>query len=213
MQVKTSLGVILAVAIGAAGCDSRPTAEIDAARASLERAASNAGTYAADSLQAAREAATALEAELSAQDAKWWKSYDRARDLAASAVAAGEKAVTDAGAERERVEARAKAAAEARARLASTAVRPGGAIKTPVKVKNVAPQYPEVARSARVGGTVQIEATIGPDGKVADTKVVKSSPLLDQAALDAVRQWEYQPTRVKGVAVPVIINVAVTFQP
>ena len=64
--------------------------------------------------------------------------------------------------------------------------------------------YPAVAKSARVGGTVQVELTIDPDGKVADARVVKSVPLLDQAALDAVKQWEYTPTRVKGVAVPVI---------
>jgi protein TonB len=64
-----------------------------------------------------------------------------------------------------------------------------------------------------VGGTVQVEATIAPDGKVSDARVVKSVPLLDQAALDAVKQWEYKPTMVKGVAVPVIVNVAINFKP
>jgi outer membrane biosynthesis protein TonB len=42
---------------------------------------------------------------------------------------------------------------------------------------------------------------------------MKSVPLLDEAALDAVKQWEYAPTRVKGVAVPVILNVAINFKP
>jgi protein TonB len=77
----------------------------------------------------------------------------------------------------------------------------------------VTPVYPAIAKSNRIGGTVQLELTIGPDGKVADARVLKSVPVLDQAALDAVRQWEYAPTRVKGVAVPVIVNVAIDFQP
>ena len=99
-----------------------------------------------------------------------------------------------------------------RAKLANTAVRPGGAVRNPTKIKDVTPVYPAIAKSARVSGTVQIELTIGPDGKVADWRVVKGVPLLDEAALDAVKQWEYTPTRVKGVAVPVIINVAVNFK-
>ena len=60
----------------------------------------------------------------------------------------------------------------------------------PIKIKDVAPVYPAIARSARVTGAVTVEATIGEDGKVADARVVKSVPLLDQAALDAVRQWD-----------------------
>ena len=56
-----------------------------------------------------------------------------------------------------------------------------------------------------------IEATIGEDGKVLDAKVVRSIPLLDQAALDAVRQWEYRPTLLNGVPVPVLINITINF--
>jgi protein TonB len=52
---------------------------------------------------------------------------------------------------------------------------------------------------------------IGIDGKVADAKVLRSIPLLDQAALAAVRQWEYTPTLLNGVPVPVIMTVTVTF--
>lgn len=216
MRVTTSSGIILALAIAAAGCQSRPTADIDAARASLDRAAAGAGEYAAESLKAAQEATAALDAELAAQEARWIKSYDRTRELAASARAAGEKALADAAAERERAEAaaaKARAEAEARAKLAATAVRVGGAIRSPVKIKDVTPEYPPLAKSARLGGSVQIEATIGPDGKIADARVVKSTAPFDEAALDAVRQWEYRPTLVRGVAVPVIINVAVNFQP
>ena len=56
-----------------------------------------------------------------------------------------------------------------------------------------------------------IEATIGPNGKVQDARVLRSIPLLDQAALDAVSQWEYSPTLLNGVPVPVIMTVTVNF--
>ena len=90
-------------------------------------------------------------------------------------------------------------------------VRVGGAIKQPTKLKNVPPVYPPIAQSARVQGVVIIEATIGPDGRVTDTKVLRSIPLLDQAAVDAVKQWTYTPTLLNGVPVPVIMTVTVNF--
>jgi protein TonB len=80
-----------------------------------------------------------------------------------------------------------------------------------VRVKNVNPVYPSIAQSARVQGVVIIEATIGVDGRVQDTKVLRSIPLLDQAAVDAVRQWTYTPTLLNGVPVPVIMTVTVNF--
>jgi len=80
-----------------------------------------------------------------------------------------------------------------------------------VRVKNVNPVYPSIAQSARVQGVVIIEATIGPDGRVQDTKVLRSIPLLDQAAVDAVKQWTYTPTLLNGVPVPVIMTVTVNF--
>jgi protein TonB len=90
-------------------------------------------------------------------------------------------------------------------------VRVGGNIKPPTKVKDVRPSYPPIAQSARVQGVVIIEATIGPNGRVQDARVLRSIPLLDQAALDAVRQWEYTPTLLNGVPVPVIMTVTVNF--
>ena len=221
MLAMRRLSVILLVLTFAAACGTRPTTEIDAAKAALDRASASAAQYAPESLKAAQDANADLDAELAAQDARWIKSYDRARELATSARLASEKAITDAAAGKARAEAAAAAAAAAkvkadtgaRAKLATRAVRVGGAIRNPTKTKNVLPVYPVVAKSARVGGTVIVEATVGPDGKIADARVVKSVPLLDQAALDAVRQWEYAPTRVRGVAVPVIINVAINFQP
>jgi protein TonB len=90
-------------------------------------------------------------------------------------------------------------------------VRVGGAIKPPTKIKDVRPVYPPIAQSARVSGVVIIEATIGADGKVKDAKVLRSIPLLDQAALDAVKQWTFTPTLLNGVPVPVIMTVTVNF--
>jgi protein TonB len=90
-------------------------------------------------------------------------------------------------------------------------VRVGGNIKPPQKTRDVRPVYPPIAQSARVQGIVIIEATIGPDGAVKDAKVLRSIPLLDQAALDAVRQWVFTPTLLNGVPVPVIMTVTVQF--
>jgi len=91
------------------------------------------------------------------------------------------------------------------------AVRVGGQIKQPTKTKDVRPTYPAIAQSARVQGVVIIEAVIGPNGRVQDAKVLRSIPLLDQAALDAVRQWEFTPTLLNNVPVPVIMTVTVQF--
>ena len=91
-------------------------------------------------------------------------------------------------------------------------VRVGGQIRQPHKTRDVRPVYPPLALAARVQGIVIIEATIGVDGRVINARPLRSVPLLDQAALDAVRQWEYVPTTLNGVAVPVIMSVTVTFQ-
>jgi TonB family protein len=90
-------------------------------------------------------------------------------------------------------------------------VRVGGGIKAPTQIKKVQPVYPAIAQSARVSGVVIMEALIGVDGRVTNAQVLRSIPLLDQAALDAVKQWEYTPTLLNGVPVPVIMTVTVTF--
>jgi TonB family protein len=87
----------------------------------------------------------------------------------------------------------------------------GGTIAPPAKLKHVEPEYPKVAISARIQGVVTVEATIDVNGKVTDAKILNSVPLLDQAALDAVRQWEFAVTRLNGVPVPVIMTVTVNF--
>lgn len=87
----------------------------------------------------------------------------------------------------------------------------GGTIRRPVKVGGNDPVYPPMARAASVQGIVIIEATIGADGHVVNARILRSLPLLDQAALDAVRQWQYTPTLLNGVPVPVIMTVTVNF--
>jgi periplasmic protein TonB len=76
----------------------------------------------------------------------------------------------------------------------------------------VRPVYPPIAQSARVAGIVIIEATVGPDGTVTDARVLRGVPLLNDAAVEAVRQWQYEPTLLNGVAVPVIMTVTVNFK-
>ena len=88
----------------------------------------------------------------------------------------------------------------------------GGNIKPPARTKYVAPQYPDMARNARVQGVVILEAVIGADGKVEQARVLRSQPLLDEAALAAVRAWEYTPTLLNGQPTPVIMTVTVQFR-
>jgi periplasmic protein TonB len=95
---------------------------------------------------------------------------------------------------------------------AQVPVTPGGEIKRPVKVKDVVPIYPSIARAARVQGVVIVEATIGADGKVQNARILRSIPLLDAAALDAVRQWEYTPTLLNGTPIRIVMTVTVDFR-
>jgi TonB family protein len=91
------------------------------------------------------------------------------------------------------------------------AVRVGNGLKTPTKIKDVRPVYPLEALDAKVQGVVIIEATIDREGRVSDAKILRSIPLLDEAALTAVRQWEFVPTMLNGAPVPVIMTVTVNF--
>jgi protein TonB len=91
-------------------------------------------------------------------------------------------------------------------------VRVGGHVRPPEKVRDAAPLYPAIAQAARVEGVVVIEATIGVDGRVEQARVLRSVPLLDQAALAAVQEWTYTPTTLNGVPVPVIMTVTVHFK-
>ena len=94
---------------------------------------------------------------------------------------------------------------------AGAPVRVGGNVPPPTKTRHIAPVYPPIAQSARVQGVVILEAVIDEQGRIAEARVLRSIPLLDQAALDAVRQWEFTPTLLNGAPVPVIMTVTVQF--
>jgi TonB family protein len=91
-------------------------------------------------------------------------------------------------------------------------LRVGGTIREPRKLKNVPPVYPDVAKQARVQGTVILECAISPEGKVTRVTVLRGIPLLDQAAVDAVKQWVYAPTLLNGEPVAVIMTVTIDFR-
>ena len=91
-------------------------------------------------------------------------------------------------------------------------VRVGGDIRRPERIRYVAPVYPAIAKAARVEGMVIVEATIAMDGSVRGARVIRSIPMLDHAALDAVSQWRYTPTLLNEQPVEVIMSVNVTFE-
>jgi TonB family protein len=93
----------------------------------------------------------------------------------------------------------------------SPPVRIGGRIAPPQKIKDVKPVYPPIAASAKVSGVVIVEATIGSDGRVNEVRVLRSIPLLDQAAMEAVRQWEFQPTLLNGAPISIVMSMTVNF--
>ena len=81
----------------------------------------------------------------------------------------------------------------------------------PEAVSKALPIYPDLAREAGVDGTVNVQALVGKDGKVKDTKVVKSVPMLDAAAVTAVRQWVFKPALSNNQPVAVWVMVPVRF--
>ena len=81
----------------------------------------------------------------------------------------------------------------------------------PRKIADARPVYPEIARQAKKEGTVVIEAVLDTTGRVTQPRVIQSVPLLDQAALDAVRQWRYTPTTLGGHPVSVLMTITIRF--
>jgi protein TonB len=84
-------------------------------------------------------------------------------------------------------------------------------MKAPVKTTDVAPVYPVIAKSAHVQGVVILEAVLSAQGGVDSVRVLRSIPLLDQAAVDAVQQWRFTPALLNGQPVPVVMTVTVNF--
>jgi TonB family protein len=104
------------------------------------------------------------------------------------------------------IPANASSGAVARRRL-----KVGGAVKPPVKLVDVRPVYPDAAREAHIQGVVILTVVIGDDGRVIDTQVTRSIPELDQAAIDAVSQWVFQPTVLNGEPVEIEMVVTINF--
>ena len=91
------------------------------------------------------------------------------------------------------------------------AVRVGGQIKTPKLLKKVDPVYPELAKQARAGALIILEATVDANGRVQEVRVLRSAPLFDEAAVDAVKQWAYRPLLLNGVPTPFVVTVTLNF--
>jgi protein TonB len=90
-------------------------------------------------------------------------------------------------------------------------IRQGGNVQQAKLINRVQPTYPPLARQARIQGTVRLHAIIAKDGTVQQLEVLSGHPLLVQAALDAVRQWRYQPTLLNGEPVEVDTTIDVIF--
>jgi TonB family protein len=87
----------------------------------------------------------------------------------------------------------------------------GKDVKPPKLIKKVEPRYPDEARKAGIEGTVTIEATTDKKGRVQKVKILKSIPELDQAAVDAVKQWVYEPMVIDGEPQGVVFTISCRF--
>ncbi len=90
-------------------------------------------------------------------------------------------------------------------------MRVGGRIRPPKVIVQTYPEYPTLARQARIQGQVQIDAILDEQGNVADMRVVSGPPLLHQAALDALKKWKYEPTYLNDRPISVELIVTITF--
>ncbi|MBI1355421.1 MAG: TonB family protein [Acidobacteria bacterium] len=90
-------------------------------------------------------------------------------------------------------------------------IRVGGAVQKARLLRQVQPQYPPLARQARIQGTVKLTAEIAKDGSIEKLEVISGHPLLIPAALQAVKQWRYKPTLLNGQAVEVVTQIDVNF--
>ncbi len=90
-------------------------------------------------------------------------------------------------------------------------IQPSRESREPMKLKHVTPIYPDIAVRANIQGDVILECTVSPRGQVTDVKVLRGIPLLNAAAVEAVKHWEYTPTLRDGIPIPVIFTVTVKF--
>ncbi len=87
----------------------------------------------------------------------------------------------------------------------------GGKLQNSKLIHKVQPQYPETARLAGVEGIVLLQVLVSQDGVVSDIEILRGHPLLNEAAISAVRQWRYSPTLLNGSSIPTIATVTVNF--
>jgi protein TonB len=78
-------------------------------------------------------------------------------------------------------------------------------------ITQVKPQYPALAKAARVQDYVMLQATLSKQGTIEDLKVLHGHPLLNEAAIEAVKQWRYKPQTLNGQAIEVITTITVNF--
>ena len=78
-------------------------------------------------------------------------------------------------------------------------------------IRRVQPEYPSLARQARIQGSVTLRAIISRDGRIENLQVINGHPLLVQSAIDAVRQWRYRPYMLNGEPVEVETQITVNF--
>jgi TonB family protein len=93
------------------------------------------------------------------------------------------------------------------------AYRVGGGVSAPRAIYDPEPEYSEEARKAKYQGTVVLWVVVGPDGRVRDMRVSRTLGMgLDEKAIDAVRQWRFEPARKNGQPVPVQVSIEVNFR-
>ena len=90
-------------------------------------------------------------------------------------------------------------------------IRVGGQVESAKLIFQPKPEYPPLAKMARIQGMVRLDAVISKDGTIQDLKVISGHPLLVKAALEAVQRWRYQPTLLNGEAVEVATEIDVNF--
>jgi protein TonB len=94
---------------------------------------------------------------------------------------------------------------------ASTPIRVTSTVQMAKLIRKVIPEYPRLAREARISGVVHLVGTIGKDGTIRNLQLIGGHPMLAQAAMEAVEQWVYEPTLLNGEPVEVIAPIEVNF--
>jgi protein TonB len=88
----------------------------------------------------------------------------------------------------------------------------GGDVRQARLISSIPPLYPALAKTQHIEGAVRVDALVDENGRVSSMKVVSGPTLLQQAAMDAVRQWKYQPATLDGKAVPMHLTVTLQFK-